>query len=517
MRKKMTLSSRTARSYALPSGVAGLVGLLGMIGLGAVQQPLADQTPQARVALDDVGPDVLPELVVDLDNRLSDVQVADLARRYGSVQLEPTSVHSRSERVYRLKLAEQGPGTMERLHGLLVALRRDARIEAADLSYVYRIPESAATALTDEQDEALPLRPSKEQPVRERPRFLPNDPRYRYQWHLDQMRMPEAWNMGQGEGIIVAVIDTGVTQVEDLGGTEFVPGWNFVDNTADARDDHGHGTHVAGTIAQTTNNGIGVAGVAYRAKIMPIKVLSASGSGSVAGIADGIRFAADHGARVINMSLGGPFNSQVLAKAVRYAVDRGVVVVCAAGNDGRGKVSFPAANSGALAVAATQFDETTTFYSNWGREIAVAAPGGNTRVDQNNDGVPDGVLQHTVTPGNVAKQDYLLFMGTSMASPHVAGVAALLLGAGAKDPAQVRKILESTARKPASYHGNRDPHYGAGIVDASAALAALQSAHSTAPVPPTTPSPLGLGAVLGLTLLALALSRRGMPALMPRA
>jgi serine protease len=296
--------------------------------------------------------------------------------------------------------------------------------------------------------------------------------------------MPEAWTRNQGEGVVVAVVDTGVTPVEDLGGTELVPGWNFVDNSADTRDDHGHGTHVAGTIAQTTHNGVGVAGVAYRAKIMPIKVLSAGGSGSVAGIAEGIQWATDHGARVINMSLGGPFYSQVLAKAVRYAHERGVVVVCAAGNDGRGKVSYPAANAGALAVAATQFDETTTFYSNWGKEISVAAPGGNTRVDQNGDGVPDGVLQNTVTPGNIDKQDYLLFMGTSMASPHVAGVAALLVSAGVRDPHVVKTLLEQTAHRPTAYRGKRDPHYGAGIVDASAALAAAESlrvAHSEEP------------------------------------
>ena len=145
---------------------------------------------------------------------------------------------------------------------------------------------------------------------------------------------------------------------------------------------------------------------------------------------------------------------------MRYAADHGVVVVCAAGNDGRGKVSYPAANSGAIAVAATQFDETTTFYSNWGKEIFIAAPGGNTRLDQNNDGVPDGVLQNTVTPGNTDKHDYLLFMGTSMASPHVAGVAALLLSAGARDPAEVKRLIEQTAYRPTAYRGKQDPTTG---------------------------------------------------------
>jgi serine protease len=240
--------------------------------------------------------------------------------------------------------------------------------------------------------------------------------------------------------------------------------------------------------------------VAYKAKIMPIKVLSAQGSGSVGGIAEGIRWAADHGAQVINMSLGGRFNSQVLQKAVKYAHDKGVAVVCAAGNDGKGRVSFPAANPGTIAVAATQFDEATTFYSNWGKEITVAAPGGNTRLDQNGDGVPDGVMQNTVTPGNIDKQDYLLFMGTSMASPHVAGVAALLYSAGVTDPDAVARILRGTARRPAQYRGKHDEHYGAGIVDAAAAVKEAQAGRGA--------TQLGVTAGLGMLLL-LGLGRRG--------
>ena len=352
-------------------------------------------------------------------------EISQLARRYHAHLVGYTSFSAR-DHLYRLLPTPQyqSPGSRQ-MSELLAALRQDPHVEAADFAFTYQIPENAPTALTRPADEALPARVDGGalDDGGQRERFVPNDPKYRYQWHLDQIRMPQAWTYSRGEGVTVAVVDTGVTQVEDLQGTEFVPGWNFVDDGPDARDDHGHGTHVAGTIAQTTHNGVGVAGIAYRARIMPIKVLSGSGSGSINGIAQGIRWATDHGAQVINMSLGGPFNSQVLAKAVRYAHDRGVVVVCAAGNDGRGKVSFPAANLGAIAVAATQYDEATTFYSNWGKEITIAAPGGNTRLDQNNDGLPDGVLQNTVTPGNISKQDYLLFMGTSMASPHIAASA----------------------------------------------------------------------------------------------
>ena len=308
------------------------------------------------------------------------------------------------------------------------------------------------------------------------PKF-PGDPCYRYQWHLRQVGLPGAWKLGQGEGVIVAVIDTGVTQVPDLQGTKVLPGYNFVADNDDARDDHGHGTHVAGTIAQTTDNKLGVAGVAFRAQIMPLKVLSARGSGSMAGIAQAIRYAADHGARVINMSLGGPFPVPAIGSAIKYARGKGVTVVAAAGNDGKGRVSYPARYPGVIAVAATQFDERTTFYSNWGPEVDIAAPGGNVRVDQNGDGKPDGVLQNTVVPGDIGRTDYLWFMGTSMASPHVAGVAALIAGAGVTKPDALEEVLLDSARKPQAGGGGAgtagarlDDHYGVGVVDAQAAL-----------------------------------------------
>jgi serine protease len=303
---------------------------------------------------------------------------------------------------------------------------------------------------------------------------FPNDPCYQYQWHLRQVGLPGAWKLGQGQGATVAVIDTGVTAVPDLAGIELIAGYNFVGNNKDARDDHGHGTHVAGTIAQATNNKLGVAGVAFGAKIMPLKVLSAQGSGSMGAISQAIRYAADNGAQVINMSLGGPFPTAAIRKAVAYARSKGTFVVAAAGNDGKGRVSYPAKYPEVFAVAATQFDETTTFYSNWGGEVDIAAPGGNVRVDQNGDGKPDGVLQNTVTPGNITKVDYLWFMGTSMASPHVAGVAALVAGAGVNKPDALDAILRSTARAPKAKaidaRGRVDDHYGAGIVDAGAAL-----------------------------------------------
>ncbi len=397
---------------------------------------------------------------VDFRDDMSPAAVAALGEKL-NVEFKPASSQVGVDEIYE--------GFTFDGENALRALEASPDVEAADYEAEYTLPEAALA----EADEGIVADADAQE------KGFPNDPKFKYQWHLQQIHMMDTWKAAQGEGVIVAVIDTGVAKVPDLEQTQIVPGYNFVANTADATDDHGHGTHVAGTIAQSTHNGVGVAGVAFKAKIMPIKVLSARGSGSVAGIAEGIRFAADHGAKVINMSLGGPMATSVLANAVKYAHDKGVTVICAAGNDGKGKVSYPAAYKHAIAVAATQFDESTTFYSNWGKEIDIAAPGGNTQVDQNGDGMKDGVLQNTIVPGNISKNDYLLFMGTSMAAPHVAGVAALIVGSGVSDPDAVEQILKETARKPA---GKKDfvvtkgpeNRYGAGIVDAAASVRKAQ-------------------------------------------
>jgi serine protease len=234
-----------------------------------------------------------------------------------------------------------------------------------------------------------------------------------------------------------------------------------------ANDEHGHGTHVAGTIAQATDNAAGVAGVAFEATLMPVKVLDAFGSGSSAAISDAIRWAADHGAKVINMSLGGGGRSVVMGNAVEYARKKGVVVVCAAGNGGRGVVEYPAAYPGSVAVGSVGPKGTKAPYSSWGKELDVAAPGGDK-----SQGEEAGILQNTIAPGDYTKSVYAYYQGTSMATPHVAAVAALIYAAGAKNPDQVEKALFASAHPPAGQTGWSET-YGHGIIDAEASLKAL--------------------------------------------
>ncbi|MFB2938467.1 S8 family peptidase [Aerosakkonemataceae cyanobacterium BLCC-F154] len=285
----------------------------------------------------------------------------------------------------------------------------------------------------------------------------PNDPDYVKQWNLRSINVESAWEETKGAGMTVAVIDTGVTQVPDLEQTKFVKGYDFVNDKEEATDDNGHGTHVAGTIAQSTNNNYGVAGVAYEANIMPLKVLSAYGGGTVADIAEAIRFAADNNADVINLSLGGAGESQVLKEAVDYAYNKGVVVVAAAGNENRNSASYPARYPHVISVAATGPSGEKASYSNFGAGVDISAPGGSK----------DGqILQETIDPETGGAM-FAGFQGTSMASPHVAAVAAMVKASGVETPDEILQVLTQSVRKV-----QEDPlnHFGAGHLDASSAV-----------------------------------------------
>ncbi len=337
----------------------------------------------------------------------------------------------------------------------------------------------------------------------------PNDPYYYYQWHFDDtfkwtgiisdpsrelvdgtnpyggyngggINLEPAWDITTGDpNVIIAVLDTGVAyetyknfiQAPDLANTRFVAGHDFVNNDDHPNDDDGHGTHVTGTIAQSTNDGLGVAGIAYNCSIMPVKVLSRRGEAPYTTIADGVYFAADNGAHVINLSLGGPYDSATLRDAVAYAYNKGVTIVCSAGNDGAGAPpSYPAAyNAYCIAVGATRYDQTRAPYSTTGGYLDLAAPGGEVDIttDQNGDGYVDGILQQTfgLSPKDMG---YWFYEGTSMAAPHVSGVAALLISTGVTGPDAVREALEATAEDLGT--PGKDVEFGWGLIDAYAAL-----------------------------------------------
>ncbi len=293
--------------------------------------------------------------------------------------------------------------------------------------------------------------------------LAPNDPFYSQQWNLRSINVEAAWDETKGNGVTVAVIDTGVTRVPDLQQTNLVAGYDFVNDRVDATDDHGHGTHVAGTIAQSTNNNYGVAGIAYEASIMPLKVLDGNGGGTVADIAEAIKFAADHDADVVNMSLGGFGDSELIQEAIAYAHQKGVVIIAAAGNSNQNAAAYPARYPHVIGVSALSPSGSKASYSNFGAGVDIAAPGGELQPDDNGAG---GILQNTINP-ETNEPILAAYQGTSMAAPHVAGVAALVKASGITDADQVREILIQSARTVKDDALN---HYGAGHLDASSAV-----------------------------------------------
>ena len=286
---------------------------------------------------------------------------------------------------------------------------------------------------------------------------VPNDPEYSKQWNLHTINVEQAWDETKGDGVTVAVIDTGVTKVPDLKLTKFVRGYDFVNDRVSANDDNGHGTHVAGTIAQSTNNGYGVAGIAYEAKVMPLKVLAASGGGTIADIAEAIKFAADRDVDVINMSLGGAGESHLMKEAIDYAYNKDVVIIAAAGNENRNAASYPARYPHVISVAATDAAGEKAPYSNYGAGVDISAPGGSETAK---------IIQNTIDP-STGESTFVGFQGTSMAAPHVAGVAALVKASGVSEPEQVLDVLKRSARRV-----QEDPlnHFGAGHLNAAEAV-----------------------------------------------
>jgi serine protease len=339
------------------------------------------------------------------------------------------------------------------------------------------------------------------------PGFVPSDPGNgapggweALQWNFlpsTGVDAPEAWqhliDVGRpgGKGVVVAVVDTGIAYSDhagflrspDFSSIRFVHGYDFVDGDAFPNDENGHGTHVAGTIAEGTNNGIGLTGLAYGVKLMPVRVLDSRGQGDTVPIAKGIRWAVDHGAQVINLSFEFPTGVTSpeipnILDALRYARRHGVLVVGASGNEAQDAVAYPARAADVLSVGATTEHACQARYSNEGRQLDIVAPGGGR--DAALPGDPD--CQPKVVGGDIYQMTFTGtsplrfgmpsgYIGTSMATPHVTAAAALVIASGLLGPrpapAAIERRLEQTARDLGA--PGWDPHYGWGLLDAGKA------------------------------------------------
>ncbi|MFT6287332.1 MAG: serine protease [Alcanivorax sp.] len=366
-----------------------------------------------------------------------------------------------------------------------------------------------------------------------------NDEALSVQWHYPLISLPAAWDTSTGvSDVVVAIIDTGILSAHpDLQG-QLVPGYDFVRDPQVSGDGDGidpnpedpgnvgepgassfHGSHVGGTVAAAGNNGIGVAGVAYGARIMPLRALGGSGSGSSYDVSQAVRYAAgltnDSGtvppqrADIINLSLGGESFNQLSQALYREIYEAGVIVVAAAGNEGSTRASYPAAYDKVISVSAVDAQAVLASYSNRGSRIDIAAPGGNNSTDFNGDGFPDGVLSTGRSASGFA---YVFLSGTSMAAPHVAGVMALMKSVNpGLTAADIDALLEAGELTDDLGSAGRDDLYGHGLINAqsavTAALSAVGGTPATEPGLAASTSVLNFGA--GLDTLTVSLRNRG--------
>ncbi len=308
---------------------------------------------------------------------------------------------------------------------------------------------------------------------------IPNDTYYYQQWAHTIVNSPAAWDVTTGStGVVIAIIDSGVDSGHpDLAG-KVVAGYDFVGDDAYPWDENGHGTHVAGIAAAQGNNGLGVAGMDWQARIMPVRVLDANGSGYSTDIVDGIQWAHDHGAKVFNLSLGGPNYSQAMQNAITAAHDAGRLVVAAIGNCRTANsvcpvanpTNYPAAYANVMAVAATGPTDVYAFYSQYGSHCDIAAPGGSMSSLQDPNGIYSSLPTYAVTMNSSGYyQNYDFVHGTSQAAPYVSGLAALIWAQSPTlTPDQVQGVIQNTAVDLGA--AGWDPTYGHGRIDAGAAL-----------------------------------------------
>ena len=294
------------------------------------------------------------------------------------------------------------------------------------------------------------------------PAAAPNDPYAGSQWHLNKLGLPSAWDTTQGAGVTIAVLDTGIDATHPDLAARMVPGWNFYDNNSDTRDVNGHGTAVAGAATATLNNGVGVAGTAGQALLMPVRIADANGYAYWSTVAQGLTWASDQGARVANISYGGVSTSSAVQAAAQYMRSRGGLVVVAAGNNGIDEGVAP--TSTMIVVSATDANDVKTSWSSYGSFVSIAAPGQDI---------------WTTTRGG----GYQAWWGTSLASPVVAGVVSLMMSARpALGNTQVESLLYASSVDLGT--AGRDSYYGWGRVNAAAAVQATMNAAVADTQPP---------------------------------
>jgi len=377
-------------------------------------------------------PRVADELLVRFRGDASPEQLAALNATSGTIPLG----HIDDIDVWRFRLPA---GTA--LDDALAAYRRNPLVEFAEPNYIATIADT-----------------------------IPNDPWFAsWQWAVKKIQAPAAWDITTGSpAVLIAIVDTGIDATHsDLAG-KVVPGYNFVAGNTNTADDHGHGTGVAGVAAAAANNGTGMAGVSWQSPLMPLKVCDASGSCAAAYVASGITWAADHGARVINVSLAGAYACpNTFQSAVDYAWNKGAVIVAAAGNEGAAAVDAPANCNHVIAAGATDINDTRTSWSNSGSALDVVAPGV---------GVTCTALSNSI--GQCS--------GTSFSSPLTAGTAALLFAAGAASNSAVVSAITNGADGLGD--PGWDPLYGWGRINAYRSLLSLTGGALPTPTPMAAPT-----------------------------
>ncbi len=304
--------------------------------------------------------------------------------------------------------------------------------------------------------------------------WVPNDPYYAsgalnsFQWNLSRINIANAWDITRGKGVKIAVVDSGLKKgLSDINYNNVLRGYDFYNLDNNPTDDNGHGSHVTGIIAQATNNGIGPAGIAPDVKILPVKVLGSDNEGLVSTFIKGVKYAAAR-SHVINFSISFDKKNDVAKAVFDKIYNKGTPIIASAGNDSKTSVAYPAAYSSLISVAATDYNNVISYYSNRGRGLDLSAPGGDVTKDLNGDGYADGILQQTFGGGSGPGGGYILYQGTSMAAPHISGVAALLISQGVKGARNIKRALTITATDIGT--AGYDTTYGHGLVNAAAAL-----------------------------------------------